>query len=440
MSPTARPAHDDRILQRLLVFAALLCLLASVTNEVPFAGTMVVLAPLIPFALAQRPALPKVLVPTFLMLLYFLVSTVLYDPRALLSFGFLRRDGNVFVTYAPLCVLALFHLRIDAERLFRHFALWASAINIVNLVLWLGTARTFSGFNPAHYPFLFKTHNATGGFLAVLAGITLALSIHERGRWWLWGTGFLGALGGLVLTGSRGSILGLLAGLAFVIVPIRLRVVGISLLAVANVVAVIYLHGIVDIDTALNKDAFSAAAVANNENIETMEDQMSRSQTLVNRLLDHWPSAWHHFLDSPFVGTGFGSYNDIPYAVEGIPGLLAWKTPGAKVHSASHAHHSYLHILAETGLIGLGLFILSLTAIYRFILNDLPRGALRLSLHIMFWTAVVASFTEHRFFTPSQMLPFMILLGLTIAARRQFAHRARRLEATAKAEVPRPPP
>jgi len=131
------------------------------------------------------------------------------------------------------------------------------------------------------------------------------------------------------------------------------------------------------------------------------------------RVFELWPCAIKLSLSSPFFGTGFGSFNDSPYHLEGINHVLAYNVPTVIYDSDAHAHHSFLHILAETGLFGLVLVCLWLRSIYTYLIKK--NDVVALALLGMFWCLIFSSFTEHRLFTPSQMLPFTIILGIYIA-------------------------
>lgn len=421
------PPSPDRSLHKGVYVAVFVCLFSSVTNAIPLSGALIVLSPLAAIIFLKKGVLPHYVVPTYLMLIFFLVSAVLYDPNALADFGFYRRDGNVFVTYAPLVLLSLLHLKIDIEKLFRVFVAWATGMNFINLVMWLFTKRTFVDLNEIHYPFLFQAHNATGGYLALLAGFSLAIAIRTHKKRLFWSGALFINVVGLVLSDSRGSIVGLGAGTALVFMPALLRRFGLVALTVVNLAVVVAAYSVVNVDYVLDNQLFALEEVegAVDGAVLPATDAMHRIGTVVNRVFDLWPSAWHHFLSSPLVGTGFGSFDDHPFRLAGIEGVVAWKTPDVVEHSAGHAHHSYFHILAETGVGGLALFLASTLGLYRFISRGMERTTLQLGLLISFWTAVVASFSEHRFFTPSQMLPFMILLGLAIAARPRRVQSAR---------------
>lgn len=75
----------------------------------------------------------------------------------------------------------------------------------------------------------------------------------------------------------------------------------------------------------------------------------SENFALVQRM-SLWQAAWDMFLAHPLIGVGPGNF-DVAYLQYALPG---WpQLPG-------HAHNYYLNLLAETGLLGLGAYLLFL--------------------------------------------------------------------------------
>jgi O-antigen ligase len=63
--------------------------------------------------------------------------------------------------------------------------------------------------------------------------------------------------------------------------------------------------------------------------------------------LAHWQAAWRMFSRSPWTGVGVGQYATVYPTVA----LARWQDP------LGHAHNYYLHLLAESGLLGLAAYL-----------------------------------------------------------------------------------
>lgn len=127
-----------------------------------------------------------------------------------------------------------------------------------------------------------------------------------------------------------------------------------------------------------------------------------------------WPRALDMFFKSPFLGVGFGAYNDAPFNPYGLSGLFSVSRPMTYVNSDAHAHNSYFHIAAEMGI--LGLFIVY--KLVRAIFSAAKRLGSTIENDIVFylvWTILLMSLSEHRLFTPSNALPVFIIVSWILA-------------------------
>ncbi|HKS17436.1 MAG TPA: O-antigen ligase family protein, partial [Planctomycetota bacterium] len=70
-----------------------------------------------------------------------------------------------------------------------------------------------------------------------------------------------------------------------------------------------------------------------------------------------WQRGWDDFVRSPAIGVGFGRFNDADrqFTAIGIGEIVRKARP---VNSDFHAHNSYLHWMAEGGLVGLAVMVL----------------------------------------------------------------------------------
>lgn len=398
-------------LRRPLFLITICALLFSVTNFVPFSAVLVVFIGLSPIFLLQKQQLSSAWFYSALMLLWFLLDTLIYDPNALTRFDFFRRDGNVFISFAPLILLGIMKLRINPLKTVQIFILSSAAITFVLALAWKLHLLTYETID---FHLLFRAHNAAGGFLSTTCCFTVPLVLRKSKKRWVWGLCLSALLLGLLLTKSRGSILGFIAVSGMFICPKGfLRSTFVACIILAHIALVGWGYQTVR----------AMGEVTKNQLVQLeAPKKFSRSWTVIDRLFLMWPKALHHFELSPLIGTGFGSYNDgiFKYGRLGTAAPLIMRPMDqpsfAFEDSDGHAHHTFLHVLAETGLLGFSLLVLCIWGL-DLTARHIPWLPIGIGLRMAVWNAVFSSLTEHRFFTPSQMLPLMILFGLCLAAR-----------------------
>ena len=199
----------------------------------------------------------------------------------------------------------------------------------------------------------FGQPNPYAGYL-VVAGLPLAFwSAGQIGRWIsgsakptmseLFVVCASGAAGiGLVLSMSRGAWLGVAVGTGIAIIVLQRRF--------GNVVRLgLGVGGVVGLTAALGliPEYLSQRlqpALAYFRWFDPADVVPTAQNWSIVERMAHWDAARRMFLDSPFLGLGPGSYV-IEYEHYAI--LPWWTDP------LGHAHNMYLHMLAETGLIGL---------------------------------------------------------------------------------------
>ena len=387
------------ILQRIVFGLGFLSLFLTVTNYVNFSVLFFINFLLVfLFFMRSKMVINKVHLSLLFVYFYFLLSTLFYSPSALLNYSFYRRDGNFFITFLPLLIYAGLYLELNLERLVRLFLYWVAFLNGVCMILFV-----LHIYRPEPvYFMLFHAHNAAGGFLAICSAIAFGFYWHTRNRIDM--VLFLSLLAGLYLTHSRGSLLGF--ALAFVwVVFLKERFVKSVLLLTVLLHCLMFSY---------TYPMWIKLGKKPSLDFKIRDEKMSRMHTFADRGLFLWPTALDLFLHSPVLGTGFGSYNDQPYHLVGKEGFLMINQPSNFSYNDSHAHHSFLHILAETGLIGFFLVFLFLFYLRRWILAH-SHPAFSKGLLIAFWVNIFSSMTEHRLFTPSQMLPFILIISFLMA-------------------------
>jgi O-antigen ligase len=401
----------------IIKFVSVFSLFCSFTNFVPISAAISAFSlALYPFSVAMN-KVSRPIVPLLAFFLYAALSTLFYDAASLFNVDFYRRDGNFFVTMTPLLFLSSTIFFVNLERTLRWFVYISTFANFAVLSTWVITGialfRSQVGYQATTpiYHFLFVAHNAAGGFLAILSAYSVAMLLERRNL--LTATIVAINIAALFLTSSRGSMLGLAVGIVLMLFAGRFRdkfyPVVLPVLAI-NLLVVLYIYSNSDINYIIYRQALLTKVVA------TLDPGIAGylDDNISIRLETSWPLAMHAFLQSPIFGIGFGAFDDLPWNLWGWRGVFAFNSPDKIWHSDAHAHHTFLHVMAEMGAVGLVLLLWFLNRLHQF-LQTLESPMVRRALLLGFWVAVVSSFTEHRLFTPSQMLPFVIMVGLAFA-------------------------
>lgn len=275
----------------------------------------------------------------------------------LFSFDFLRFDGALLIAYVPLLVIT--DLRLDPAFIQSSVTLFLSAMSVVAL---LGLAEFVdSTFVPLGLSWLpaplqlmhdaslstsifhgfFRAHNAAGAVYAMAA--LLAFALLARGKnpsLMSWPSLWLGAnVVGLMLTQSRTAYVAFFA--TAVLMFSRSRK------SFKNAVK----YGVLIIAPLLYFLLLAPTVSRRTQEVSDLEDP-----NVVTRFF-YYQRAFTDFTQSPIVGTGFGRFNDELKICSGVPHLVYIATGGSVINDDEHAHNSYLHFLAEGGIVGLGLML-----------------------------------------------------------------------------------
>ena len=230
------------------------------------------------------------------------------------------------------------------------------------------------GFLRTYGPF---THpNQLALYLELLGPLFLALAIGTRGRlaadgWWhlpprlrpLWAIGFGMTMLGLVLSQSRGGLVGMTAGVVTVLAlsrpGLRLSIVRFAPIGLIGATAFL---------------TFSIGIVASGVTSFTQgETLVTPANFAVQERLSHWTAAVEMAKAHPLLGIGAGNF-DVNYR----DFTQEWRFRIGR----GHAHDTYLHFLAQSGVVGLTVYIALLLGVSLIIvrtLRILPDGS-RLSL------------------------------------------------------------
>jgi O-antigen ligase len=202
----------------------------------------------------------------------------------------------------------------------------------------------------------------------------------------------------VLLSLSRGAMLGIAAGIAFLVVTDRRRA---RIMLIGGSIAIVGALLVIRADPAKFQQALFRKEVAAGHNVTTR--------------LEAWNAAANLAADHPVFGIGPGNFRFYYYEATGNP-------PGTEILAV--VHDAYLDVAAELGflaafafLVYLGMSLARLTAAVR--AGTGPPGyaqAVRVSLVI---AVVAAIFISEQYF-----LPFWLLGGLATALWQDFAREA----------------
>jgi O-antigen ligase len=329
-----------------------------------------------------------------------LISILNYFPGSLLNYNFYRYDGNFIISYAAFLFLPWFIYQNSIEKIFFRFIIFSMLINIPFFIYFL--FHNYIYYHPLH-----SSTNAAGGFFSIVLAMAFGYFHSDRKKIIIIIIIIVLSLF-LFFTTSRGSMLGLLAGIVawyctdkkilkwfpFLIIVLTIALQSILLIKFYPY----YLEQTSLIDY-------------QNERQKRYKDK--KDENIYNRLIDNWPRGWDSFTRAPILGYGFGAVNDYPYpSRDKIRGFFNTNQNKEKIFSNAHAHHSYLHILAEQGFLGLLCLVLFWFQIFKFLKKNKDILWIRNGLLIGFWTIIFSSFTEHRITTPATLLPYSLLFLL----------------------------
>ena len=285
----------------------------------------------------------------------------------LLSFEFLRFDGALLIAYLPLLFVA--DLRLEPQ-----FIRWSVGLFLtcMSLVALLGLSEFVdSTLTPLGLPLLpeplqlihnssltsdifhglFRAHNAAGAIYAMAALLAFSLLVHGKSPSLIsWPTFWLAAnLIGLMLTQSRTAYVSFFA--TALLMFFRRR----------ESLRIALKYGFLILLPLLCLLLSQPTVSHRTEEVSDLEDP-----NIVMRFL-YYQRALDDFAQSPIIGTGFGRYNDQLKIYWGVPHIVYFATGGSVVNDDKHAHNSYLHFLAEGGIVGLGLMLSVWIATFRWL-------------------------------------------------------------------------
>ena len=283
----------------------------------------------------------------------------------------------------------------------------------------VGLVQTVAQIGPPHFLFaglLMRAHGTFGqpnpfaGYLVLFFPIAFALwAFGDLEARLPWIRSFVAlvviVLGSALLASlSRGGLLGM-AGAVLLVLLLGSRVTRrLTLAGGAAVLALAIVAGLA-LPGQVTEPALDAALAAVNVRTVASTPATPENWSVLERL-SQWHAGLRMFQDNYLTGIGVGNY-DAYYPEVALP---FWQQP------LGHAHNLYLNIAAETGLLGLGAYlVLALATVYvgrRALRNRHDRAVRALAVGIL---GSLTAYSIHNLFDMLFVQGMGVLLGVLLA-------------------------
>ena len=338
-----------------------------------------------------------------------------------LSYTFLRTDGNFFFCYILFFAFSVpfFNYRKVINYFFKLIFFIFSIFSLIGLIEFIIGKQLLMTKLESEVGILYfalnTAHNATGSVYGLVSIFALVFFLEERIKKIkiIYSIVFMLSIIGLFLSKSRGSYVAFIIAALFVF-WIYFNSIKKFLISLSSLIIV------------------SFTVLWATSSLERFFQIFSTEGTAAIRL-ELWDKAWSLFTKSPLAGVGFGRYNDIisifHQDLAGYDGLLTVFLNPVFYFGSDHAHNSYLHLLSETGVIGLGLLILFWCLCFQIIFKALKLTE-DVQLIKVFLSGLgciillfVLSLTENYFSATTVMIPSSMIVSLCIGLAWQERNR-----------------
>jgi putative inorganic carbon (HCO3(-)) transporter len=221
----------------------------------------------------------------------------------------------------------------------------------------------YAGYLGLIIPLAFGVAVGLAGAGLVGAGVKLphlggAPELNSRANYWRYPllafalATLVATLAALFFSLSRGAWIGVAAALVVTAI-IRSKRAAVLALAGALLLALLVLLGQLNLIPDVVSERFSG--VSDYFGFEDVRGVAvnDANYAIVERKA-HWQAAWNMFDDHPWLGVGIGNYA-VVYPAYALP---RWDDP------LGHAHNYYLNVLAESGIVGMGAYLVLWGAIF----------------------------------------------------------------------------
>ncbi len=428
-------------------FVILFLMLGIFTLKYPILlliGMVIMLIGLAAF-FTQTPRIDRIGIIVLINYLYWLASgfsvgsILLTD---LTSPAYFNGEGRIFLYYLPLLFFSFYNASNRHILLLKKLMVWTGIATVGLFLLWVAARPRFISGGIAGNLFGFTTsHHASGAMFSMIAMYLIVRGVEMSNRRYV-------MLGGIVIlavfaTASRTSLVGLLAVAAWYLNRRRISMKIIIWITMICFLLLLVMPLIAEHAYKRSATLFSATTYAHiidtakSSNWEPgIDEEVEGKEQNILRRITVWVYAIKRFLQSPLFGIGFGRFNDIGLRLEGVNGIFLFALNGKRTLSVASAHNSYLHVLAESGILGLVL----LGWLWKSLFNRLRKAERELasdselSLFMIICQGMVvfvltSSAFGHWCASPTVGIPAMTFTGVGIALARNIKSNRVRIQA-----------
>jgi O-antigen ligase len=332
----------------------------------------------------------------------------------LFKYGFIRYDGNFFFSYAPFLILAIPFLdyRKAAKIYFQFLFIAFTTFVVIGFFEYINGMSSFmvrvdDVYVGPMFIALNNSHNATGSVFSIVSIFAFAFFLESDNKEKIayFCISILSFIA-VFMTKSRGSLVAFIIGVFF-------------LLLIGSKSFLKFLRNILVMAVIIIPLVFITGTYVRITQIFHIYDLSALTRFAL------WDKAILLFKQSPILGIGFARYNDVPWnfnkvPLTGNPGIFSLYTSGNYIFNDTNAHSSYLHFLAETGVIGLILvlafWIFCLVIIFKAYRRTSDNFSKKVYLSLIggIITLFFLSITENYMTAPTVMLCLSLAASLAV--------------------------
>ena len=384
---------------------------------------------------------------------YWLISGMLagaITPLDFLNVKLWNGDGRIIIGSIPFLMYAVIRVNhYELQQTIRTM-LWMGVVGMALYAAWAVFKISWLA-GPGHidefHAFL-SSHTGAGTFFGCLSTFTLLYG-YEKKKWMITLLG-VALMGPTYSSGSREALVGLMAVIAWYLTIRNPKPRMIIVSMVVGTVLFVTMPAFMSQKTyertyGLLQWSFITTMVRQAErainsdwqtgdwNVSTGTDDLEEGDVTTLVRIQLWVYASKRFLASPLFGMGWGRFNDFNTIFINAPPYLSVAGGGGKKLTPETAHNSYFHLAAESGLIGLALYMSFWGALYlrcqratQALVQVKELKAFFVAAQGMIVFILTCALTGHAVGSPSVLVPTMVILGTATSFLRGNLYRPAR--------------